>query len=407
MTHNGWNRGHLALFCAGLWLSVNTPTRLMAEPPDSEKPSAAAIQEWIKQLAGSDEATHRAAAAKLQATPEAIPALRKAVASTDLTLHWRAEPLLREALYRKGRHMLEGYPIDVFLERLLRLNDPNDEEAYWRVATEFAGRIVDLEKRNFKTGFYHIETMPVYDFRKYRDKLPIPIIGPRQPLTERDEICVTRRETVQFSDRMSHAWSIIATPGSIRTGDIFGSVFLAGDSITVKSPEISMVIADGDIAATESIRASIIITRGAVRSRRDIEKSFVLSGGPVEFGTNKQKQVGRSVNSTIRERTPKLLGWVRFFETADAGIDVTAADGGVKVAKLTDGLPLAKAGLKVGDVITAVDGKPAANPETFRRLLRRGTVMDQTAFAVKRGDKALTVTASFLGWEPPSVKPAK
>src|SRR5262249_3636290 len=144
-----------------------------------------------------------------------------------------------------------------------------------------------------------------------------------------------------------------------------------------------------------------------VHSRRDIENSFVLSGSPVEFGVNKQNQAGRNVNSTIRDRAPGLLGWIRFFETADAGVQVAAADGGVTVSKLADGQPPAKAGLKVGDVITAVDGKLAKDPETFRRLLRRGTVMDQTVFMVKRGGKDMTHTASFLGWEPPAVKPAK
>jgi S1-C subfamily serine protease len=66
-----------------------------------------------------------------------------------------------------------------------------------------------------------------------------------------------------------------------------------------------------------------------------------------------------------------------------------------------------KAGLKVGDVITAVDGKAAVDPETFRRLLRHGTVLEETKFAVKRDGKEITVTASFLGWEPPVIKTAK
>ena len=58
------------------------------------------------------------------------------------------------------------------------------------------------------------------------------------------------------------------------------------------------------------------------------------------------------------------------------------------------GAPAAKAGLKVGDVITAVDGKPAASlalPELRQRLRndKPGTVV---VFAVKgKGDVKVTL----------------
>lgn len=378
-----------------------------AELPSPQKPGTAEIQKLIADLCQTDDAVHRAAAERLQAMPEAIPALRKAVASTDLTLHWRADPVLREVLFQKNRQMAHGYPVDVFLERLLRVTDPYEEDAYWRVAAEFAGRIVDREKKEFKTGFKYNEMMPVYDFRKYYEKYPRNPIGPKQPLTDRDEVCVTRRELVVFPDHMEHVSSLITSPGLIKANRIHGSVILGGNSTNVHGTTQSIVVSDGDVISTEHIRFSIVITRGSVHSRRDIENSLVLAGGTVKFGTNKQNQVGRNVNSTIRDRDPKLLGWVRFFETAEAGVEVTVDAGGVEVAKLIDGLPPVKAGLKVGDVITAVDGKPAKDPETFRRLLRRGTVMDQTVFAVKRSGKDVAVTVSFRGWEPPVLKPAK
>jgi len=412
MRHYGFVRtvGRFLFF----WFVIVSADRVVADPPALAKPSAAAIAELMKQLASSDEASQKSAAARLETLPEAIPALRKVVESPDLGLHWRAEACLREVLLRKTRSMLDRYPIDMFLEHMLRTDDRYDEEAYYRVAAEFAGRIVDAAKRDFKNPpKLTLNVMPVYDFIQYRKDLHWDayagtfggpsIVGPKQQLPKLlDSMGVFRRDSLDFPFGSTQGFSLLTTPGSLRTDTLSSSVALVGNRAVFRNLNSSILVADGEVVASDGIGFSIVLTRGSITSERDIKTCIVLAGGTVEFGKN-----GRNENSTIRENTPKLLGWVRFFELIDAGIDVTAAQGGVAVAKLTDALPPAKAGLKVGDVITAVDGKPAKDPETFRRLLRRGTVMDQTVFTVKRGGKDVPVTASYLGWEPPVLKPAK
>jgi S1-C subfamily serine protease len=97
----------------------------------------------------------------------------------------------------------------------------------------------------------------------------------------------------------------------------------------------------------------------------------------------------------------KVLFWCK------KTISVVNLQGGVSVTKLLKGAPPKKAGLKVGDVITGVDGKAAVDTETFRRLLRHGTVLEETKFAMKRDGEEITVTASFLGCVPPALKPVK
>ena len=72
-----------------------------------------------------------------------------------------------------------------------------------------------------------------------------------------------------------------------------------------------------------------------------------------------------------------------------------------------DGSPPAKAGLKVGDIIAAVNGTYISDAESFRRALRLAIARNETTFTVVRGGKDVPVTASFLGWEPPALKPAK
>jgi hypothetical protein len=378
----------------GLYAAV--PAGTAAEPESVKNLDAPAIEKLIKQLKQSDENLRKVAADRLHDSPEAIPALRVAVASNDLELHWRAKPILREALIRKNRHMVKGYPIDVFLERLLRLDDKYEEEAYWQIATEIAGRIVDLEKREFKlVPLGYLDHMPVYDFAKYRERYPLPIIGPGQPLPEYQGICVMRRYELHAPRIRNYGFSLLTTTGSIVAPKVSHSVILAGDSVTVQSIGADIVIADGDIS-TYMIVPSIVITRGSVKSESRIQKSVIIVGGKVEFGKH-----GYNDGSIIRENTPGLLGWVRFFELADAGLEASPVESGVKVTKVLDKQPPQKAGLRVGDVITAIDGVTFKDFEQFRRLLRRSTVRDSSKFTVRRDGKSVELTASFAGWEPP------
>jgi C-terminal processing protease CtpA/Prc len=70
-----------------------------------------------------------------------------------------------------------------------------------------------------------------------------------------------------------------------------------------------------------------------------------------------------------------------------SGMWINATHGGIRVMAVTAGGPAAQAGMKVGDVITAVDGKPASSIPLYklRHMLSHeapGTVMH---FALKRG----------------------
>src|SRR5262249_41403218 len=169
------------------------------------------------------------------------------------------------------------------------------------------------------------------------------------------------------------------------------SVLLGGSSVSVLQPVYCLVIADGDVAADSEFAGCIVVARGSVRSRGNITGSVVVAGGKVEFG-----KFRRNEDSVIRENQPKLLGWGRFFEIGDAGLEVQSVEGGVKVTKVADKQPPQKAGLRVGDEITAVDGKTFKDVEEFRRLLRRSTVLEKSKFTVRREGKALELAASFV-----------
>lgn len=80
-----------------------------------------------------------------------------------------------------------------------------------------------------------------------------------------------------------------------------------------------------------------------------------------------------------------------------SGMWIDQAPDGMAVMDVTAGGPAARAGIKVGDVITAVDGKPAAAIHVYdlRQTLRGdapGTVM---RFAVRRGARTRTVAVTL------------
>jgi hypothetical protein len=380
---------------------------VFAQPPASKPPTNEVISNFLKQLSNEDEKVNRAAAERLASMPDAIPALKKAAASNDRNVWMSAEPVLREALLRKNRSMAKGYPVDLFVERLLRIDDAFEEESYWRVAAEFAGAILDEEKRGFNLFSPLVGSgMPVYDYLNYREfwrhylgRLgPYPaVVQPTQEIPDGQCNLVIRRASIGPSRRLRPRWALLTSPGPIRLSEAADSVILGGNVVSVKAGRCLFIVADGDVSI-DNAGHCFIITRGSFKSGTE-NGSVVLAGGKAEYDG------GLLRKGIVRAGIPKLLGWVRFFEISDAGVEVTAVDGGVKVTKVVDKQPPQKAGLQSGDIITAIDGTASKDVEQFRQLLRRGTVQESTKFTVRRDGKSLELSASFVGWEPPPVKP--
>jgi len=89
------------------------------------------------------------------------------------------------------------------------------------------------------------------------------------------------------------------------------------------------------------------------------------------------------------------------------GIYVDYQDGYPVITGLLPASPALKAGLKTGDVILAIDGKPALNlkPEESSALIR-GRVGTQVALHLRRGGGELDVTVERQDFQSPSVEAA-
>src|SRR5262249_7519285 len=97
---------------------------------------------------------------------------------------------------------------------------------------------------------------------------------------------------------------------------------------------------------------------------------------------------------------------LRFFELADIGLTL-AQEGQLRVAKVHRDGPMAKAGLKPGDAIVAVDGTAVADSDTARQRLRHAFVLGGAESTIRSDGKPLTFHVSFFGCHLPPPAPVK
>jgi hypothetical protein len=78
-------------------------------------------------------------------------------------------------------------------------------------------------------------------------------------------------------------------------------------------------------------------------------------------------------------------------------------DAGVMVSSVEDGSPAAKAGVKVGDIIAAIDGKDVKSSWDIRAQIRELKEGEQVPFTVYRDGKAQNLSAAIAMRERPEV----
>ena len=176
----------------------------------------------------------------------------------------------------------------------------------------------------------------------------------------------------------------------------------------------SLVVCDGDVELVASgfSAGSVLIANGSIRSKVGIVSSNSLffahgdialkafrpsdgvqmaGGRLLDVKTGKVRPNTEHEKSGVKENP---FG-VRFFQTADVGVELATKGAVVSVAKLTPGSPLTKYDLQVGDIITQVNDKPAKTANDVRRELRYSVALEAGIFHIRRGDEKLTRVVYF------------
>jgi len=108
-----------------------------------------------------------------------------------------------------------------------------------------------------------------------------------------------------------------------------------------------------------------------------------------------EKVVGKSAADAEKEWREFVLSLKYPQRRVRLGIYAEGVEGGVKVKEVVKDTPAEAAGLKAGDVITEIDGKPIRGLSDLRKILRSKKPGDTATLKIKRGDKTLTLIAKF------------
>ena len=421
-------------------------------PGDTEEARfSGKVEQWIKDL-GSDSFEKREAATRaLINLEEEPPGLRKMLKSPDLEIRRRAANILDErqrnrverALRRACVLAKEGRA-DEMVERLVFWREGIKEEKEWRAVAEFAVALVEWEHRTFgntvflKSGFW--PNVP----SAFRGKH----LSPKDTATP-EELArmwtlvphrLGKEMTLEKSEGVRDHNVILASE-NVRTLSLHVGVIVAGGSVHMRfSPAHSIIICDDDLEVNSGFQNCLVFVRGKVTCRKDckIIDSTILSGGPVTFSgsvsvINTAILCGDSIvcprvgplekQSVLRSIIPDFP--VKFFAPETLGLTVWQAypnpnfgkmagakpfvsypyarttddlrlhpglAAGVQIGEIRKGAPFV-AGLREGDIITAIDEKQTPTKELFRKVLR-GKLAEGgplITLTVRRGEKKLAV----------------
>lgn len=392
----------LMLVVIALPLLFGEANEAAAEEPEMEK--------LVRDLGSKDFRVRQSAMRRLTEL-EAVDALRQALKSDDPEIARLADRALKD-LERSGwprfvqklkQESADG-KASLAIDRFVRWNGPADDVASWQLMIDFAWDVANRATEKHPA---------LVDGWLSRSKV-LPIQTTKQVSSDRGqkELFIRAHQPVTISDRFSgfvraagikierpgftHRSVFMSSDGMESDSSLHQSIILVAGPARIRGACHTILICDGDIEDAFVISGSVVIANGSVKCR-SAGNSVIVAAGTI---TSKYKRDDPLNAQTIWiENEPNPFGFIEWFSTAEVGLEVAAAKGSVKVAKLHDGKLPFKAGLKVGDIITAVDGTKVDSPDSFRRGLLRGVVNERCTLTVKRGDMSLDILLDFRAEE--------
>ncbi len=304
---------------------------------------------------------------------EALPALEKVLTGPDTPLRQRAERLVGElraqCLARATAQLLgktDRAGVDTFVAYLTAKGGDADA-ADWAALQKAIATLTGQAGRPLK---FDLEGGPV-----------VPVT---RPLTlARGKVVAAGAVTCR-----SVGNAVVVAGGPVTINDnVFGAAIFANGDVYVRGQLVdSLVVCDGDVTVGSDAVRSVILARGAVKFGRPFD-SVLAAGGAIQ-------RWNKTAQPRVRAQEARLLAW--FFEPARAGVTVTTVQGAVRVEQVTADSALARAGLRKGDTVTAVDGTGVATAEAFRRALRRQWLLGRALLRLRRGDATLQLSVRLV-----------
>jgi putative serine protease PepD len=127
----------------------------------------------------------------------------------------------------------------------------------------------------------------------------------------------------------------------------------------------------------------------------DLQGRVIGITSQIESDSGGSDGVGFAIPSNMVKSVVSQLLATGSVKHAFLGVEPQTATGGVKIASVQSGTAAAKAGLKAGDVITAVDGKATPTAPSLRAVIDSDKPGDKITLTVKRNGRTLTVKATL------------
>jgi putative serine protease PepD len=127
----------------------------------------------------------------------------------------------------------------------------------------------------------------------------------------------------------------------------------------------------------------------------DLHGRVIGVNSQIESDSGGSDGVGFAIPSnTVRSIADQLIsnGDVQH---AYLGVAVGTASGGVRLAQVRSGAPAARAGLHVGDVVTAIDGKKVSTTAELQAAIDAKQPGDTVTLTYKRNGKTHTVKVTL------------
>jgi len=377
------------------------------------KPAPTPVSQLIDALGSPYFAAREAAAKELLQRDDALPKLRRAQASPNAEVARRSRVLVDALTNRSlSRYLAYGRTgrIDVFVEWIGLCDGPIEKTPLWQGLLDIAWDLLRKARSPDEAPLWAARGFPGPSLKEFQKLSPVYSVNDEH-LTLGRPTTVHAIRTRHFVKGVDFTQGILVTtaPFETRRG-VFGGIVFSTSSIAAGDDLLgNLIVADGDVRSRFSLK-NVILARGDVHIS-EVPREFsstVHASGSVQIG--ELIQMGKRIKSPdlkllegseIRSGVLGRAGLVRFFEIGDMGIEVSADTEAVRLEKLITASPLAKAGLRVGDLITSIDGKKTPTADTLRRQLRRAFVTQEANVTVRREGKLQEINVSFFGFELP------
>jgi putative serine protease PepD len=182
-----------------------------------------------------------------------------------------------------------------------------------------------------------------------------------------------------------------------------GSPFGLAETMTagIVSATNRTITAPNGFSITAAIQTDAAINHGNSGGPLiDVATNTVIGiNDQIESDSNDNAGVGFSVPIDRSNAETLIAGGT--VKHAYLGVRIQSVSGGARITQVVDGSPAAKAGLKVGDVITAFDGKTTTSADDLTAAVTGAKSGDTVTVTVKRGGTTKHVSVQ-LGVQPTS-----